>query len=214
VPFALRFLFATNPAAMGEALRIVYRAISGFMVRKAGLTRSEAQCGSVTLIQRFGSALNLNVHFHIKGLPVRQVDSSHLTLEPGDTEDALSDLQGHSITYRIALGPHKGRKAFMLQTVPAASAAPSGERLAQASGFSLHAGVAARAPQRDTLERLCRYIARPAVAIERLSLSAQGQIRYALKTPYRDGSQSGRDRIGLRRAFRGAPTFNPGNRAF
>jgi hypothetical protein len=50
---------------MGEALRIVYRAISGFMIRKAGLTRGQAQCGAVTLIQRFGSALNLNVHFHM-----------------------------------------------------------------------------------------------------------------------------------------------------
>jgi hypothetical protein len=30
-----------------------------------GLTRGQAQCGAVTLIQRFGSALNLNVHFHM-----------------------------------------------------------------------------------------------------------------------------------------------------
>jgi hypothetical protein len=65
VPFALRFLFAANPGAMGEALRIVYRVISGFMICKAGLTRGQAQCGAVTLIQRFGSALNLNVHFHM-----------------------------------------------------------------------------------------------------------------------------------------------------
>jgi hypothetical protein len=50
---------------MGEALSIVFRAISGFMVGKAKLTRGEGQCGAVTLIQRFGSALNLNVHFHM-----------------------------------------------------------------------------------------------------------------------------------------------------
>lgn len=52
----------------------------------------------------------------------------------------------------------------------------------------MHVGVAAAADQRGKLERLCRSIARPAVAIERLSLSAQGHIRYALKTPYRDGT--------------------------
>jgi hypothetical protein len=45
VPFALRFLFASNPAAMGEALRIVYRATSGFLVHKAGLTAA-AFCSS------------------------------------------------------------------------------------------------------------------------------------------------------------------------
>jgi Putative transposase len=76
----------------------------------------------------------------------------------------------------------------MLQSVPPRGEPPSSERVAQASGFSLHAGVAAAMDQRGTLERLCRYIARPAVAIERLSLTAQGLIRYALKTPYRDGT--------------------------
>ena len=54
--------------------------------------------------------------------------------------------------------------------------------------FSLHAGVAARANQRDKLERLCRYITRAAVSEKRLSLTNQGQVRYELKTPYRDGT--------------------------
>jgi hypothetical protein len=55
--------------------------------------------------------------------------------------------------------------------------------VAQACGFSLHAGVLAEAGERDKLERLCRYIARPALATRRLSLTAQGQVRYPLKTP-------------------------------
>jgi len=44
---------------MGRVLGIVYRAISGQLIQKAGLTRKTAQTGAVTLIQRFGSALNL-----------------------------------------------------------------------------------------------------------------------------------------------------------
>jgi hypothetical protein len=32
----------------------------------------------------------------------------------------------------------------------------------QVGGFSLHAGAVARADQRNELERLCRYISRPA----------------------------------------------------
>jgi hypothetical protein len=31
----------------------------------------------------------------------------------------MDDLLGHSISYRIAVGPHAGRKAFTLQTIPA-----------------------------------------------------------------------------------------------
>lgn len=38
------------------------------------------------------------------------------------------------------------------------------------------------------LERLCRYIARPAVSERRLSLTPSGKVRYQLKTPYRDGT--------------------------
>ena len=54
--------------------------------------------------------------------------------------------------------------------------------------FSLHAGVAAKARERKKLERLCRYIARPAVSEQRLSLTSKGNVRDQLKTPYRDGT--------------------------
>ena len=100
----------------------------------------------------------------------------------------MDDLIGHSITYRVAVGPHQGRKAFTLQTIPAHTEERDDDGLAQAAGFSLHCGVAAGAHQREKLERLCRCIARPAIANERLSLTRQGNIRYRLKTPYRDGT--------------------------
>jgi hypothetical protein len=35
---------------------------------------------------------------------------------------------------------------------------------------------------------LCRYVSRPPVASERLALTASGQVRYTLKTSYRDGT--------------------------
>jgi hypothetical protein len=61
LPFALRFLLATNPEALARVLGIIYRTISGHVLRKARLTRAAGATGAVTLIQRFGSALNLNV---------------------------------------------------------------------------------------------------------------------------------------------------------
>ncbi len=92
------------------------------------------------------------------------------------------------ITYRIALGPQQGRKAFTLQTVPAVATADDNSSLAKGAGSSLHAGVASEADERGKRERLCRDITRPAVSTERLSLTAQGNIRYRLKTAYRDGT--------------------------
>jgi hypothetical protein len=38
--------------------------------------------------------------------------------------------------------------------------------------------------ERDSkLERLCRYVSRPPVPSERLSLTASGHVRYTLKRP-------------------------------
>jgi hypothetical protein len=61
-PFPLRFLFASRPEIMGRVLGIVYRVLSTHLTRMAGHAVSTAHSGAVTLIQRFGGALNLNVH--------------------------------------------------------------------------------------------------------------------------------------------------------
>ena len=93
-----------------------------------------------------------------------------------------------SITYRIAVGPQQGRKVFTLQTLPDCRPDNRFVDTGQVAGFSLHAGVATKAHERDKLERLCRYIARPAVATKRLSMTRNGAVRYELKTPYIDGT--------------------------
>jgi hypothetical protein len=91
-------------------------------------------------------------------------------------------------SYRIANGPQQGRKVFTLQTLPDCGDDPFASAVGKVAGFSLHAGVAARSNERDKLERLCRYIARPAVSTKRLSLTRNGQVRYELKTPWRNGT--------------------------
>jgi hypothetical protein len=48
--------------------------------------------------------------------------------------------------------------------------------------------VAARAHQRWKVERLCRFIARPAICEKRLLLTSTGKVRYELKTPFRNGT--------------------------
>ena len=55
-PFQLRFLLARHPELMGQVLSIVYRTLSTHLIKKVGFTKATAQTGSVTLIQRFGSA--------------------------------------------------------------------------------------------------------------------------------------------------------------
>ena len=56
-----------------------------------------------------------------RGLLVRDIENGYLTLDPGDPE-TLDELRGHSTPYRIALGPHAGRKALTLQILPSSGA--------------------------------------------------------------------------------------------
>ena len=52
---------------------------------------------------------------------------------------------------------------------------------ANAHGFSLHAGVHCAAEDRTGIEQLCRYITRPAISNERLSVNREGNVVLKLK---------------------------------
>ena len=230
LPIPLRLLLARYPKQLSKVMQIVHRAISTDIIHRAGYLKKQAKTGAVTYIQRFGSALNLNIHLHIlflegviinkqgeikferckapshsdleavvntisqrianyieqAGLIQRDMDNAFLNL-PMEDEDSLLHLQAASVSYRIAVGPDTGKKVFTLQTLPAKDENNYGQ-LAQISGFSLHAGVFADSHQTEKLERLCRYISRPAISEHRLSLTDSGKVRYKLKTPYDDGT--------------------------
>jgi len=89
-----------------------------------------------------------------QGLLERDAENSYLTMD-AISEDSMNQLLGHSITYRIAVGSQAGRKVFALQTLPACDPDEFADTAGSVSGFSLHAGVAARADERKKLERLC-----------------------------------------------------------
>ena len=147
---------------MGKVLSIIYRAIFTHLIHKAGYRLKDGATGAVTLIQRFGSALNLNIHFHIlfldgvyvyrnnrpprfrrvkapdkseledlvqlisqrvgrclerQGLLEQDTESAWLDLDPAEDTDAMPQILGSSVSYRIAVGPQQGRKAFMIRTI-------------------------------------------------------------------------------------------------
>ena len=117
-----------------------------------------------------------------QGLLEQDTESAWLDLDPAEDTDAMPQILGSYISYRIAVGPQQGRKAFMIRTIrPLDRHDPGLERVAKANGFSLHAGVSCEGHQKNKRERLCRYIARPAVAVPRLSLSSTGKVVYSLK---------------------------------
>ena len=64
LPIPLRVLLAAQPELVTPVLQVVHRVITRHLLGQAGLKAEEADSGAVTLIQRFGSAANLNIHLH------------------------------------------------------------------------------------------------------------------------------------------------------
>ena len=112
----------------------------------------------------------------------------------GDASDegheALLHLKRASISSRIALGPRAGLRVRRIgssfgyeEEIPKTQS----YGCVSMNGFSVHAATSIKAHERDRLEKLLRYLGRGPVSHERISLSDDGNILYALKSSY-DGA--------------------------
>ncbi len=63
-PIPLWSLFAVHPELLTPVFKIIHRAINAFLIPQTKVNRTEANTGAITLIQRFGTAANLNTHLH------------------------------------------------------------------------------------------------------------------------------------------------------
>jgi hypothetical protein len=232
LPHRLRYLLAWDHglcrAVAGVLAQAVFRRLRD-RAGESGILRGRA--GGVVVIQRFGSALNLNLHFHalildgvfapgdggalgfhpLSDLTTLDVEEVLATIEPlvarrlhrrglaGDASDAtngwaddapvFAELAAASIDGRAALGVGRGAGPTRIRKLPAWSEPrPAGHCHARSEGFSLHAALVIPAGQRERLERLCRYVLRPPVAVDRLHLTSDGHVRVSLREPWRDGT--------------------------
>ncbi|QRK07325.1 transposase [Archangium violaceum] len=164
----------------------------------------------MSFIQFFGSALQVTPHFHslvpdgvfvpeeggvrFEPLPpptqgeverllkvvrhrVLRLLEKRGALPAQGPEDALQAYQAHSLQQRL--------RWTEVDVRPPPRKQP---RCAVLEGFSLHANTHLHANDRLGLERLCRYGARGALALERLSRAEDGRIAYRMKRPLPDGT--------------------------
>lgn len=120
-----------------------------------------------------------------------QHDTPYLFPEDTESEEILPELQAASVQARIALGERKGqrvRRLGALDQIENQHAETQAPLCAAIQGFSLHAGILCAPQEREKLEKLARYVARPAVADERLRILPSGEIAYRLKREYHDGT--------------------------
>ena len=109
---------------------------------------------------------------------------------PGSTSRVTTPARMRSCSCRaprcatgLRQAPSRGARRYAC--TPRAPARPF---TAGRDGFSLNAAVACKAEERRKLQRLCRYVARPPVALQRLSRDGDGLVVYELKRPLCDGS--------------------------
>ena len=74
LPFALRYRMAYDARLTSDVLNVFIRALFGELRRRAHelFDLVSPQCGAVTFVQRFGDALNANVHFHPRLSPQKR----------------------------------------------------------------------------------------------------------------------------------------------
>jgi hypothetical protein len=149
-PRGLRFRAARDPAVAGRLLDLFTRAVFAWQRRRGRrLGVDDPRTAGRTAVQRFGSAINLNVHFH--------------TLIP----DGVFDLSGDGRARFGPLRPPEEDAGAEDDAFAALQAAEVDRRLrfpdpfkharcaASLDGFSLHAGVRIHANDREGLERRC-----------------------------------------------------------
>lgn len=173
--------------------------------------RRAPQTGAITFVQRFGGSLNLHVHFHVvvlDGTFERTPAGVVFHEAPPPTPQELAAVLARTAE-RIArwLRKHRGTNAApSVDAEPTALDAcaqaavhpgafaelpdeptaaepdlPSSKLSVSLAGFSLHAGVRMGANDDVGRERLCRYGARPPLALGNLRRLADGRYAYRCK---------------------------------
>ena len=176
-PLRIRHYLQTD-AILGQVLQIVVDEIRKKLIALRS-DIAEATIGAVSFIQYFGNSLNFHPHFHLlfaDGV-FTTAEQELLFFEVAITQDDVADIQD-AIQMR-ALKLFCKRGWFDKETI---------EKMLhyENSGFSLDAKVKIEAWDRDGLERLIRYCARPAFASENLRLHGRMLI-YRFPKPSRTG---------------------------
>jgi len=98
----------------------------------------------------------------------------------------LDSLANASVQGLVATGPRRGCRVLRLGIEPGdGEATIRSKRCAEVAGFNLHANVRVAANDREGLEHLCKYLARPPIASERLAQLPDGRLALRFKQAWR-----------------------------
>ena len=106
VSIPLRYWMAASTELTAQVHTIIRRAISQYYINQAvkkGISRTQVQAGSVTFMQRFGSAINANLHYHFIFLEGVYLDRTAEGLKPRFVKvDPPSDVEIAEVVHKIS----------------------------------------------------------------------------------------------------------------
>ena len=121
-------------------------------------------------------------------------DEGQLSLNWRDSEgddETRQQLRVYQASNRLrrAFGDGAGQKLLLNHGDQPPTPRFKGHFCVNYAGFGLHAATTIAADERDELERLCRYIHRPPIARQRLTLTPDGRLYYAFRRPWSNGTE-------------------------
>jgi len=90
----------------------------------------------------------------------------------------------------VAFGPRAGKPLRKIVLPVMEPSVPRTHESRGVGGFDLDIGPVIKAHERERLERLSRYILRPALATDRLEELPDGRLKYGFKHPWSDGTSA------------------------
>jgi len=162
IPKMLRIFFKYKRRLLGELCRAAVQALIGYFRSASG---TELRPGVVASIQTFGQKINFHAHLHL------------LVTEGGEGQDGIFH---HLASFQDnLLAEFFSREVFSLLLREELISETVVEKIMgwRHSGFSLHSKV--RAQTRKEAERVGKYMRRPLLSLERLSLDErEGKVCY------------------------------------
>ena len=134
-------------------------------------------------------AVLINGHLCRRGF----LDEDHALVDDSGADlDEQATHQAAAIQGLIPFGPRAGCQALLFEDerptrVPPPTKKKKKKLCADVDGYSLHAAVCVGESGRSRLEKICRYLARPALAQDRLSIANNGHIVYRFRKTWRNG---------------------------
>ena len=212
-PFRLRFLLARHPDLRNEVLGIFHKEVQIWLREATGEPTGKG--GAVSVWQMAGSTLNLNPHVHSIVLdgqyirddttgdlvfrrarrpPARRLQElvewvrlrvERLLVARGFDEDTQCDEEDGLLPLQVASVEGRGVRR---RRGNASSGLAEKDGVAWSGWFDLHAGSSIEGEDRERIERLARYIARPPFSVKHLSRRADGHVVLTLHHAWRDGT--------------------------